>query len=185
MTMYQRPGSSKWVQKDHPHEIISPHIMRFDEIREWLKVLAHDPQYGWTEYGGRAGLEYALGFTGKCMIVAIERGRWIFPWEQVRLTSRINDIIEGRIVPKRFDGRTVRGVYCDPPQPPVVKAVKSVRMQAIGGQLKLLGEGHRVAPPLPDFRHAFERAPYWNPDKKRARKSRPEVPKDSINAREA
>jgi hypothetical protein len=96
-----------WYTRDHPHEIINPKVMRFEEIRGWLKELSTNPAYGWTD-GGRRGLERALGMAPKTLPDKL-RWSWIWPKEQVRLTARINDILQGYIVPKKFGKRTEGG----------------------------------------------------------------------------
>ena len=154
-------SNGKWYTRDHPHEIISPHIMRFEEIRWWLKELSTNPEYGWTEKGGVGGLERALGM-GVGIIRHKLRVAWIWPKEQVRLTSRIRDVIEGRVVPRKI-GRKWEGVCVDPPQPPQVSdKPKSVKIAVQIGSLKMLPQDHRPPMRLPDFKDACRTAPTWN-----------------------
>ncbi len=161
----------KYYTRDHPHEIINPRVMRFEEIRWWLKELSTNPEWGWCP-GGVAGLERSLGM-GKCKLKSKLKTSWIWPREQFRFTARINDIREGYIVPTRFKGGKVEGVYHDPPIPPVVKdKPKSINFSInASGRLTVNAPTHVHTPPpkMPDFKRAFEEAIYWNPDEKKAR----------------
>jgi len=159
----------KYFTKDHPHEIINPRVMRFEEIRWWIKELSTNPEWGWVP-GGFAGLSRALGYSDANSVRRKLTTAWIWPKEQYRLTARINDIREGFIVPTRLKGGRVEGVYHDPPIPPVVKdKPKSINFEIdVKGRLKVLPISHVHTPPpkMPNFRRAFEEAIYWNPDKK-------------------
>ncbi len=159
----------KFYTRDHPHEIISPRVMRFAEIREWLKELSTNPEWGWTEFGGKAALNRSLGLPSGGIRDKL-RTAWIWPKEQFRLTARINDIREGYIVPTRVGKCRFEGVYHDPPIPPVVKdKPKVLRMQASIGGLSFVPTDMRPPPKLPNFRRAFEEAIYWNPNEKKPR----------------
>jgi hypothetical protein len=157
-------GYGKWYTKNHPHEIISPYVMRFEEIRGWLKELSTNPEYGWTP-GGVSGLMRALGMTPGSLKRKLTVG-WIWPKEQVRLTARINDILQGYIVPTRITKVRVEGVITDPPRPPQVAAPRRLHFTATAGKLNLTPHAHRPPPRLPSFARAFSEAIEWNPDKK-------------------
>jgi len=151
--------NGRWYTRDHPHEIISPHVMRFEEIRYWLRVLVSDPAYGWAPRGEN-GLERALGMNPDSMRYKLTTG-WIWPKEQVRLTARINEILDGYIVPTRYQFGRVEGVYTDPPRPPVVNRPRMIHMQVTVDGVRMVP--HKVKPPprLPDFHEAFARTPTW------------------------
>jgi hypothetical protein len=159
------PGKDgKMYTRDHPHEIVSPYVMTFETIRFWMRELYTNPEYGWAP-GGRAGLERALGMGAATMKDKL-RWSWIWPKEQVRLTARINDILEGRIVPTKFKGGKTEGVWTDPPTPPIVKSVprKPLVLRAV------LGQSILSAPPapvyrsqqMPQFSEAFKNVQFWN-----------------------
>jgi hypothetical protein len=154
--------------RDHPHEIISPNVMRFEEIREWLRTLSTDPAYGWFP-GGIHGLQRSLGMNSKYAIKSKLTRTWIWPREQVRLTARINDILDGYIVPTRFPNKRVEGVYTDPPRPPVINRPRVIHGQATVAGLTL--SAHRIKPPprLPEFRDAFVNVPTWQLSEKSRR----------------
>jgi hypothetical protein len=161
-------GNGRLYTRDHPHEIISPHIMRFKEIRQWIETLMREPAYGWTD-GGVAGLSRALGFSSPSSMTRRLTTAWIWPKEQVRISARIREILDGYIVPQRFGAR-VDGVYTDPPRPPAVgQTAKSVRIRAAPGQLRFVPH---AAPPmkLPSFSRAFAEAIDWDPDAKKRRR---------------
>ena len=156
--------NGKFYTRDHPHEIISPKVMRFEEIRSWLKELSTNPEYGWTEYGGRAALERALG-TSPGAIRRVLATHWIWPRQQVKFTARIRDIIEGRIVPRRLgqSRHEFDGVYVDPPQPPKVNKPRTLKMHALPGEGLKFGANPRPHVILPAFKEIFEHVPFWNP----------------------
>lgn len=164
-------GNGKFYTRDHPKEIISEHVMRFEEIRGWFRELSTNPDYGWTSFGGRAGLSRALGMGPGSLSRRLSAG-WIWPREQVKFTHRIRAIVEGNVVPVKR-GRQVHGVYVHPPQPPQLTR-REIKLRAIlpqhlnGGRVKLVS--HPLAPPpqIPDFKNAFKHVPLWDPDKKRA-----------------
>jgi hypothetical protein len=153
-------GNGKWYTRDHPHEIHSPHIMRFEEIRDWMREFLSNPAYGWTEYGGIAALERSLGMNKNSLKKKLTTA-WIWPKEQVRLTSRIRDILDGRIVPRRISKNRMEGVYVDPPQPPNVPRKRSVKIAVQVGKLTMLPQDHRAPMRLPDFKKAFQDVPWW------------------------
>lgn len=162
-------GNGRLYTKDHPHEIISPHIMRFKEIREWLTVLTNEPAYGWTD-GGVAGLSRALGFSTPSSMIRKLTTAWIWPKEQVRISARIRQVLDGYIVPQRF-GLRVDGVYTDPPRPPAVgNRPKCVTIRAAPGRLQYAPP--HASPPmkLPSFARAFSEAIVWDPDAKKRRR---------------
>jgi hypothetical protein len=158
-------GNGKWYTKNHPHEIISPYVMRFEEIRGWLKELSTNPEYGWTP-GGVSGLMRALGMTPGSLKRKLTVG-WIWPKEQVRLTARIKEILDGHIVPKRF-GQRVEGAYVDPPVPPnVAEKPRSIAIRIVPGKgVSFRAQDCRPPPRLPSFARAFSEAIEWNTDKK-------------------
>jgi hypothetical protein len=165
-------STGRLVTRDHPHEIISPHVMRFEEIRWWLKELSTNPAYGWTDGGGK-GLVRALGATGgKSWIRGKLSTYWIWPREQVRLTARINDILQGYIVPRRFPGHRVEGVITNPPRPPQAVPVRRLHFTALPGRLQLTAHDSKPPPKLPSFARAFSEAIEWDPDKKAGPKGR-------------
>jgi hypothetical protein len=140
--------------------------MRYDEIREWLRVLSTDTRYGWAPKGVR-GLERALGMMKQGITWKLEDHRWIWPSEQYRLTARINDILEGHIIPKlvrnAHTGRnTIEGVYVDPPQPPPVPKPRMLCLYAAPGKISFQPTAP-AAPRMPAFREAFEKIAIWNP----------------------
>ena len=159
-------SNGKLYTRDHPHEIISPHVMGFDEIREHLRELTTNPEYGWNV----AGLERALGMNRGTLRDKL-RAAWIWPKEQVRLTARIRDILDGRVVPRRL-GRQIEGVVVDPPQPPRI----SLKPRVLNMHASVGPRGPQVlrAPPpkpsmqLPSFKDVFKNAPYWDPEAKRS-----------------
>jgi hypothetical protein len=154
------------LTRDHPHEIISPHIMRFEEIRGWLREFSTNPEWGWMNRGLR-GLGRALGMASKTSIERKLTTGWIWPKEQVRLTARINDIRQGYIVPTLFGNRT-DGVWTDPPRPPVVREKpKSIALRATVKGSILVAHDQKPAMKLPAFRRSFAEAPFWDPDNKR------------------
>lgn len=153
--------NGRWYTRDHPHEIISPRVMRFEVIRYWLKELSENPAYGWTD-GGRAGLSRALGMQASGTIAYKLAFGWIWPKEQVRLTARINDILQGYIVPKRFGAR-VDGVWTDPPTPVVVPKVREIKFQVHNGAPKFLAQDQAPRMKLPDFKEAFRNVSFWDP----------------------
>lgn len=159
-------GNGRWYTRDHPHEIISPHVMRFEEIREWIKILTTDPAYGWCP-GGVSGLGRACGYADPSALTGKLKLRWIWPKEQVRLTARIREILDGVIVPTRFAGGRVEGVYTDDPRPPVLPSARprTIRMAATLGGLTFLAQDYRPPPRLPDFKNAFRQVPTWNPER--------------------
>jgi hypothetical protein len=164
-------GNGKLYTRDHPHEIISPHVMRFAEIREWLRILSTDPAYGWYP-GGRSGLQRALGMTPTGIERKLSTG-WIWPKEQVRITARIRDVLSGYIVPTRF-GNRVEGVITDPPRPPIVgNAPKFIHLSAKPGAVRLKAHDAPAAFKLPSFSRAFSEAIVWDPDSKKARRVTP------------
>jgi hypothetical protein len=171
--LYQHPKTGKWYSRNHPHEIISPHVMRFAEIRHWLKELSTNPEYGWLPHG-LYGLARALGWTDKNSIREKIEWRWIWPKEQIRLTARIREILDGHIVPtypKRI-GRAGRprcdGVYTDPPRPPVVHVPRVLKLQAsLSGRITSAPGSLVAAPRLPNFSKVFERIRTWDPDSTR------------------
>jgi hypothetical protein len=153
-------SNGKYYTRDHPKEIISPHVMRFEEIRYWLRELSTNPAYGWVPKG-KNGLERALGM-GKNTIRKKLTIMWIWPKEQVRLTARIRDILDGRVVPRRFSGSRVDGVYVDPPQPPVVNRARTVSIAVEVGPLRMLPKDHKRPMKLPEFRDAFKNVVTWD-----------------------
>jgi hypothetical protein len=157
-------GNGKFYTRDHPREIISPHVMRFEEIRFWLQELSTNPAYGWTP-GGVAGLVRALGMTPGSLKRKLTVG-WIWPKEQVRLTARIKEILDGYIVAKR-SGQRVEGAYVDPPVPPNVgKKPRSIAIRIVPGKgVSFLAQDMRPPLRLPSFKNAFAEAIEWNPDK--------------------
>jgi hypothetical protein len=169
--MKVRARNGRMYMRDHPHEVISPYVMRFEEIRTHLKELSTNPDYGWTGYGGRAGLERALGMAPRTLKDKLDHA-WIWPGpEQQRLTHRIRDILEGRIVPRRFAANRVEGVLADPPQPPKL----SEKPRVLNFHVTIGPHGphlHRVPGPkptftMPNFKEAFKDAIDWNHDSKR------------------
>ena len=154
------------ITRDHPHEIISPFVMTFETIRWWLKELSTNKEYGWYPKG-RAGLERALGMANGAIKWKLE-DRWIWPKEQVRLTARINDIIDGRIVPKKILIRgkrgapRIEGVVTDPPQPPKVTRPREIRMNATLKGISFVPPPKRMV--LPAFKEVFKDVRVWNPD---------------------
>jgi hypothetical protein len=157
-------GNGKLYTRDHPHEIISPYVMTFEEIRGWLRELSTNPEYGWTP-GGVAGLVRALGMTPGSLKRKLTVG-WIWPKEQVRLTARINDVLQGHIVPRRITKVRVEGVVIDPPRPPQVMPIRRLQFRATPGRLNLTPHVRRQPMGLPSFHRAFAEAIEWNPDKK-------------------
>ncbi len=157
-------GNGKLYTRDNPHEIINPRVMRFEEIRGWLKELSTNPEYGWTP-GGVAALVRSLGMPPHSLHRKLSTG-WIWPKEQVRLTARIREILDGYIVPTRYPNSTrVDGVYHDPPIPPVVTPKpKTISFGIRDGKVSFNPTDMRPPPKLPNFRRAFEVATYWNPD---------------------
>lgn len=158
--------NGRFYTRDHPHEIINHRVMRYDEIRSWLKELSTNPEYGWTRYGGRAALERALGVSPGA-IRRVLSTHWIWPKQQVKFTARIKDIIEGRIVPRvvptsphEFDG-----VYVDPPEPPKLSKPKTIKMHALPGQGLKFGPNPKPKITLPAFKEIFENVPFWDPEK--------------------
>jgi hypothetical protein len=159
-------GNGRMYTRDHPHEIISPYVMRFTEIRAWLKELSTNKEYGWYP-GGVSGLARALGMSSGGVIKHKLTTDWIWPKEQVRLTARIRDIIDGRIVPRRTRNR-VDGVYCDPAVPPVVAdKPRTIHLRATVAGLDFMPVDHKPLPKLPCFRSAFAEAIWWDPDSRR------------------
>jgi hypothetical protein len=158
--MKVRGSNGKMYTRDHPHEIHSPHIMRFEEIRGWLRELSTNPAYGWTAYGGKAALERALGM-GQGVLRHKLTLAWIWPKEQVRLTARIRDILDGRVVPKRMSAQRMEGVYVDPPQPPQVPRPREVTIAVQVGKVKFLPKDHKAPMRLPDFKNAFQDVSFW------------------------
>jgi hypothetical protein len=157
----------KFYTRDHPHEIINPKVMTFETIRFWLKELSTNPDYGWTDRG-RRGLERALGMAPKTLPDKLVWS-WIWPKEQVRLTARINDILQGYIVPKKF-GKCTEGVLTDPPVPPVTTPKPRVlHMQVSVAGIKFLAHDQRPPPKLPSFKDVFKNVQSWDPDKRRQR----------------
>jgi hypothetical protein len=156
-------GNGKFYTRDHPKEIISDKVMRFEVIRNWMRILSTDPAYGWVP-GGLDGLSRALGM-GTGGVKRKLSTAWIWPREQVRFTARINEIIDGYIVPKRF-GRRVDGVYTDPPKPPNVKVPRRLILQAQVGGLRVLTAPRSAPPQMPAFKDAFKDVSFWNPDRK-------------------
>lgn len=160
-------GNGKFFTRDHPHEIISPHVMTFEVIRFWLRELSTNPEYGWHG-GGVLGLERSLGMTPQSMRRKLTVG-WIWPKEQVRLTARINDILNGYIVPKRF-GNRVDGVWTDPPMPPVASAKPRVLNLKVGVRGFVVVTAQTKKPlAMPEFRDAFRNVSFWDPDSKKSR----------------
>lgn len=156
-----------WKAKDHPYEVRKPGIYTFDEIRYWINQLWYDKRYGWTS---RPALARALGVTTNWLSNDKLRGElWIWPREQYRLTPRINDILDGYIVPKWVVGacggkhRRLDGVYCDPPEPPPVPKQRVIHLHAAPGKLSFLPVKPTRPPSLPQFRAAFENIPIWDP----------------------
>lgn len=162
----QRPDTGEWVTRNHPHEILSPHVMRFEEIRYWLKELSQNKAYGWKP-GGKAGLCRALGINTPASLDEKLVWRWIWPREQVRLSARIREILDGYIVPTRGTGvrrSRVDGVYTDPPRPPAVKPPRVISIRATpGGGIAFLPPGHKPRPRMPSFSRAFAEAVPWFP----------------------
>lgn len=158
-------GNGKFYTRDHPHEIISPYVMTFETIRFWIKELSTNPEYGWKPGGGHA-LERSLGMTKGSTKRLLTVG-WIWPRQQVRLTARIREILDGYIVPRRLGLRT-EGVYTNPPQPPVTtvksRAIKMQALPTIG--LRFVAQDHGPPLRLPNFQRAFSEAIEWSPDKK-------------------
>jgi hypothetical protein len=155
--------NGRWYTRDHPHEIISAHVMRFEVIRAWLKEFSTNEEYGWYP-GGLSGLERALGMSKASLINKLSIG-WIWPREQVRLTARINDVLQGYIVPKRF-GTRVDGVWTDPPLPPVVLSKpREIKFQVKNGALSFLAQDMSPPPKLPQFKDAFRNVSFWDPEK--------------------
>jgi hypothetical protein len=154
-------GNGTIITRDHPHEIIAPGILRFDEIRWWIRELMTNPDYGWSDKGV-SGLGRAMGYAEKWSLPSKLRGRWIWPREQIRLTARIREIREGYIVPRRFGQRT-EGVWADPPQPPVLRAARplNVRLHATIGGLKMVPTDRKPGPSLPQFGEAFKNVREW------------------------
>lgn len=154
------------VTLNHPHEIISPHVMTFTEIRGWLKELSTNPAYGWMP-GGGSGLARALGIGSYTTLKEKLVWRWIWPREQVRLSARIREILDGYIVPVRGQGANklrVDAVYTDPPKPPGVVQPKVLKLCAVpGGGLKRQHPGSRRRPSMPSFSRAFAEAIPWFP----------------------
>lgn len=154
-----RARNGKLYTRDHPHEIISPNIMRFAEIRDAMRELLK-PEYGWNQ----AALDRALGFTSQGEISRILRAGWIWPKQQMRLTIRIRQIREGYIVP-RMVGRRLDGVYVDPPIPPKVSTERCLKLRATLKGLEFVAQDYRPPPKLPSFARAFAEALPWNPKK--------------------
>jgi hypothetical protein len=154
-------SNGKYYTRDHPHEIISPHVMTFETIRFWMRELTSNPEYGWT----KAGLERTLGIPAATLKQRLTV-KWIWPKEQVRFTARLNEILEGRIVPRLVGARQRQeGVYVDPPQPPKVSATKELKFTT---RIKGLPFADRPGA-LPQFGQAFRGVAMWDPDKKKAR----------------
>jgi hypothetical protein len=155
--------NGRYYTRDHPHEIIAPGVMRFEEIRHWMREFSTDPAYGWTGRGLN-GLKRALGMHTS---VADKLGvAWIWPREQVRLTRRIELIREGFIVPRRF-GQRVDGVWTDPPCPPRVGEKKVIRMSV--GIQGVQMRAAQVHSRLPAFGSIVDHAMVWNPLKNDAK----------------
>jgi hypothetical protein len=153
--------SGRLVTRDHPHEILSPRVMRFAEIRHWLAELSTNPAYGWTN-GGIAALSRALGMKDPRHIGYKLKYSWIWPKEQVRLTARITDILDGRIVPRRM-GRRIEGMYVDPPEPRCVPApLRRIVLTATPAGMTLKAPHLRPRPHLPAFKDAFADALRWD-----------------------
>lgn len=165
------PRSGRLVTRNHPHEIISPHVMRFEDIRYWLRELSTNPAYGWYP-GGVAGLVRALGMSSHGTLKEKLVWRWIWPREQVRLSARIREILDGYIVPVRGKGAMrprVDGVFVDPPRPPNVKRQKVLKFHAtVGGGFTHSTQGRGESRPLPSFSRAFAEAMPWSGDEKKA-----------------
>jgi hypothetical protein len=162
-------GNGKMYTRDHPHEIISPYVMRFEEIRDTIRMLLQNPETGWC----RAGLERALGLN-KTRITRLLTVGWIWPKEQVRLTHRLREILEGRIVPQLV-GRKQEGVYVDPSRPVVIP--KRIDPRIVRGHVTLNGltlhpRVESRPPPLPEFRSIFRDVPEWEPPSVKNKKRR-------------
>jgi hypothetical protein len=165
-------GNGKLYTRDHPHEIISPHVMRFAEIREWIHELSTNAEYGWYP-GGRAGLSRALGFSFPDGMTHCLSTAWIWPKQQMRLTARIQEILAGYIVPTRFGTNRVDGVYTDPPKPPSILArARCVKIRALPGRLRYVVPDERPAMKLPSFSRAFAEAIFWDPNAKKGPRTR-------------
>lgn len=164
-------SNGKTYTRDHPHEIISPHVMTFQEIRFWMKELSTNAAYGWANKGV-AGLARALGMGEGATLQSKLTVRWIWPKEQVRLTARIREILAGHLVPRKFGKRT-EGVYVNPPQPPAVTPPRMIRLTATPGKLELRAQDNRPPPKMPAFHRAFAEAIRWDPDAKKGRKAPP------------
>jgi hypothetical protein len=156
------PSGRGYFTIDHPYEVIREGVMRFAEIRAWMSELKDNPDYGWGGRGGTAGLERALGLDPAQLIRKI-RTHWIFPKEQFRLTKRIEDILQGYIVPHRYGIGRVDGVFTDPPVPPTIRERKmlSLRVTVRG----ISQAPAREAPQIPSFGTVFDHVSYWDPDK--------------------
>ena len=157
--MKVQADNGKWYTRDHPHEIISEYVMRFDEIRHWMKEFRDNPDYGWTS---KAALERALTITKNGLNRKLTTG-WIWPKEQVRLTHRIRDILDGRVVPKMI-GKRLQAVIVDPPEPPKLSRPTSIKMFATVKGLSFLPPPKPVK--IPDFKNAFAHASVYDPHKK-------------------
>ncbi len=158
-------GNGKFYTRDHPHEIISPHIMRFEEIRWWIEELLK-PEYGWSE----PGLGRALGIGRDC-IRRCRRTGWIWPRQQMKITVRIRQIVDGyvvpTVVPTKFGKRRIDGVYTDPPRPPMAAPKRVLKLQATRAGLRFLAQDYRPPPNLPSFTRAFAEVLPWSGAKKR------------------
>ena len=146
-------GNGKFYTRDHPHEIISPHIMRFDEIRFWMVELpAH---HGWA----KVALERALGMTKGSLKRRLTVG-WIWPREQKRFTARLREIMDGHLVMRRIDGK-LQPVYVEAPVPLELRQPAGLTLYA-----SIRGLSFQAPPPrpkLPDAKNAFKNVATWNP----------------------
>jgi len=158
-------SNGRWYDQDHPREIISPYILRYAEIRYWVREFRDNPAYGWCERGGKMALERSLGLSKDTLKNMLKAG-WIWPSQQKGLTSRIRDILDGRIVPRRFGAARMEGVISDPPEPPQIVRPRTVKIAVQLGPLKLLAQDDRRPMRMPDLRDVFKNVRMFDPDKK-------------------
>lgn len=161
-----RPSVSARTHESLPfeqREFRNPEILSCEEIKHWIRELAYNPHWGWSQ--NKTNLGRALGFAeySKASMLSKLRRGWIYPTEQVRLSERIRLIVNGYLIPN-YNERPASYEYVNPPRPKA-KPPGKFRV-SIGSEGPMFHVEQFKAPTveMPDFKSVFERARLWKQD---------------------
>lgn len=142
--------------RDHPHLRSPAGVMSCDEIRYWVRFLL---DHGWRTLC----LARTLGFrdaTPHSSLKSKLRRSWIYPAEQVRMSTALDRIISGELVQVQC-GNKFEAMIADNPRP--LELPMRLAYDFSTGRLRYVRPRTTVEPLLPSFSDVLSTATYWTP----------------------